>query len=171
MMNTPIAFITKATFGLLFSSCLAASIAQAQTAGQDTRATTSVSPKSTASQYHPGVAGSAKYYYQSVWGIDNLLVRKTASGNLIRFSYRVVDPVRASALGNKRATPYLIGQRSQAVLQVPEMDKVGRLRQAGKPEAGKEYWMVFSNKGNLVKTGDRVNVVIGSFHADGLIIE
>jgi hypothetical protein len=31
--------------------------------------------------------------------------------------------------------------------------------------------MVFSNKGNLVKPGDRVNVVIGTFHADGLMVE
>jgi hypothetical protein len=30
---------------------------------------------------------------------------------------------------------------------------------------------VFSNKGNLVKRGDRVNVMIGAFHADGLMVE
>jgi len=29
----------------------------------------------------------------------------------------------------------------------------------------------FSNKGNLVKAGDRVNVMIGTFHADGLLVE
>jgi hypothetical protein len=27
--------------------------------------------------------------------------------------------------------------------------------------------MVFSNKGNPIKAGDRVNVMIGSFHFDG----
>jgi hypothetical protein len=31
--------------------------------------------------------------------------------------------------------------------------------------------MVFSNKGDLVKRGDRVNVIIGSFHADGMMVE
>jgi hypothetical protein len=31
--------------------------------------------------------------------------------------------------------------------------------------------MVFSNKGNLVKPGDEISVVIGKFHADGLIVE
>jgi hypothetical protein len=31
--------------------------------------------------------------------------------------------------------------------------------------------MVFSNKGNLVKAGDRVNVLIGSFHIDGLVVQ
>jgi hypothetical protein len=31
--------------------------------------------------------------------------------------------------------------------------------------------MVFSNKGRLVKRGDRVNVVIGEFRADGLGVD
>jgi hypothetical protein len=113
----------------------------------------------------------AKEYYLSMWGVDNMLVHMTASGNLIRFSYRVNDPVRAKELGDKRATPYLYGQLSHAMLHIPVMDKVGQLRQSGTLEAGKEYWMVFSNKGNLVKVGDRVNVSIGAFHADGLIVE
>ena len=39
------------------------------------------------------------------------------------------------------------------------------------PEAGKSYWMAFSNKGRIVKRGDRVNVVIGQFHADGLAVD
>lgn len=125
-----------------------------------------------ASPYHPGsVTSSAKVYYQSVWGIDNMLLRQTASGNLIRFSYRVTDPTLARPLGDNRATPYLFGQRSHAVLEIPVMDKIGQLRQTGTAESGKEYWMVFSNKGNLVKTGDRVNVIIGVFHADGLMVE
>jgi hypothetical protein len=117
------------------------------------------------------VTKKAKDYYSAVWGVDNLHVEWTASGNLIRFSYRVSDPERANALNDKSATPYLIGQRSHAMLKIPVMDKIGQLRQSSKPEAGKHYWMVFSNKGNLVKAGDRVNVFIGSFHADGLFVE
>ena len=46
----------------------------------------SVSPFHTAS-----LPIRAKDYYESIWGVDNLLVRRTASGNLIRFSYRVTD--------------------------------------------------------------------------------
>jgi hypothetical protein len=117
------------------------------------------------------VTNKAKKLYASTWGVDRLKVSHTASGNLIRFSYRVSDPERAKVLGDKKATPYLLGQKSRAVLQIPVMDKVGQLRQTGAPIAGQEYWMVFSNKGNLIKPGDRVNVVIGSFHADGLMVE
>ena len=124
------------------------------------------------SPYHPvSVPDRARVYYQAVWGIDNLLVRQTASGNLIRFSYRVTNPAQAKALNSPQATPYLYGERSHAVLQIPVMDKVGQLRQTGKQEAGQGYWMVFSNKGNQVKSGDRVDVIIGAFHAVGLRVE
>jgi hypothetical protein len=113
----------------------------------------------------------ARGHYMSTWGVDKMTVNYTASGNLIRFSYRVSDPERAKTLGDKHNAAYLLGVRSHAVLQVPVMDKVGALRQAAPPEAGREYWMVFSNKGNLVRPGDRVNVMIGAFHADGLMVE
>jgi len=51
------------------------------------------------------------------------------------------------------------------------MEKIGPLRQSGAAKAGQEYWMTFSNKGDLIKPGDRVNVMIGQFHADGLMVE
>lgn len=128
-------------------------------------------PKKSSPYHAASVPGRARDHYWAVWGIDNMLVRRTASDNLIRFSYRVTDPVRAKALGDEHATPFLVDPRSHAVLQIPVMDKVGALRQSGALQAGKEYWMVFSNKGNFVKAGDRVNVIIGSFHVEGLIVE
>jgi hypothetical protein len=114
---------------------------------------------------------NAEKFYVAAWGVDKLKVSSTSSGNLLRFSYRVSDPARAGVLGDKKSTPYLLGLRSKALLRVPVMDKVGQLRQAAAPEVGKEYWMVFSNKGQLIKPGDRVNVMIGAFHADGLLVE
>ena len=57
-------------------------------------------------------------------------------------------------------------------LVVPSMEKVGQLRQAPHEiEAGKSYWMAFSNSGRIVKPGDRVDIVIGNFHARGLLVE
>ena len=88
---------------------------------------------------------------------------------IVGLAFRMYDPDKM--LGDKKFTPYMIGQRSRVVLQVPVMDKVGTLRQATTPQAGQEYWMVFSNKGNYVRPGDRVNVVIGAFHADGLLVD
>jgi hypothetical protein len=113
----------------------------------------------------------ARQYFQAAWGVDGLKVSRVASGNLIRFNYRVIDPAQAAPLGDRNATPVLYAPRSRAMLSVPVMEKIGPLRQAGTLKAGQEYWITFSNKGNLVRPGDRVNVVIGHFHADGLLVE
>jgi hypothetical protein len=93
------------------------------------------------------------------------------SGELIRFNYRVLDPGKAQPLNDKKSEPFLFDERVRAKLVVPSLEKVGQLRQSSTPEAGKVYWMAFSNKGGLVKRGDRVTVVIGNFHAEGLIVE
>lgn len=113
----------------------------------------------------------AQQYYAGVWGVDKLKASYTNSGNLIKFTYRVRQPKRAAALGDHENSPELIGIRSNAVLHIPTMEKIGQLRQMSAAEADKEYWMVFSNKGNLVRPGDEVSVVIGKFRADGLIVE
>ena len=151
----------------------AASLAQGDPAGSQSAAGAASAPAARkASPFRQQkLAEKARNYYVAAWGVDRMKVSYTSSGNLIRFSYRVADAERAKPLGDKKFTPYLIGQRSRAVLQVPVMDKVGMLRQATTPTPGQEYWMVFSNKGNLVKPGDRVNVMIGAFHADGLMVE
>ncbi len=113
----------------------------------------------------------ARKYYQRVWGIDILGVKPVSSGSLLRFSYRVLDAKRATALNDKRATPLLIDQSTGARLVVPTMEKVGQLRQSSAPENGREYWMLFSNKGSLVRPGSRVDVVIGTFRAVGLVVQ
>jgi hypothetical protein len=113
----------------------------------------------------------AQHYYAEVWGVDKLRANYTSSGNLIKFSYRVIQPQLAKSLGDHENTPELVGIRSNAVLHIPTMEKIGQLRQLSAAEADKEYWMVFSNRGNLVKPGDEVSVIIGKFRADGLIVE
>ncbi|SFT69022.1 hypothetical protein [Paraburkholderia aspalathi] len=150
------------------SVCLAAALVQGASAQQSPPA----APTLRHSPYLPvNMSQHAKNYYGMMKGIDNLSVRSTASGNLIRFSYRVTDPVAAHLLGEKSATAYLYGEASHALLEIPVMDKIGQLRQTGPLEAGQEYWMVFSNKGCPIKPGERVDVFIGSLHVDGLIVE
>ena len=110
-------------------------------------------------------------YFQGVWGIDSLTVRYTESGELIRFSWRVLDPAKAATLNDKAAEPILFDPQAGVQLVVPQMEKVGKLRQSSTPIEGKSYWMVFSNSGRRVRRGDRVMVQIGQFHADWLVVE
>lgn len=113
----------------------------------------------------------AEMYYESAWGVDELRLKSTESGGLIRFTYRVVDPSKATALSDKKAEPQLIDTQAGVKLVVPEMEKVGKLRQSSTPKAGMTYWMAFSNPTRVVKRGHRVDVVIGEFRANGLIVE
>lgn len=110
-------------------------------------------------------------YYEGVWGVDSLTVKYTESGEIIRFSYRVLEPEKAAALNDKKSEPSLIDPQAGVKLVIPELEKIGKLRQSSTPIAGKQYWMAFSNSGRRVRPGDRVDIVIGSFHANGLVVE
>jgi hypothetical protein len=124
------------------------------------------------SHYLPNrFAGRAGAYYKVVWGVDSLSVKWAESGELIRFSWRVLDPQKAQVLNDKKLEPSLIDQRAGVSLVVPTMEKVGQLRQSQPPEAGKSYWMAFSNKGRVIRRGDRVDVVIGPFRAENLVVD
>jgi hypothetical protein len=116
-------------------------------------------------------AGRAGAYYKMVWGVEGLSVKLTESGQIVRFSWRVLDPARAKPLSNKEAQPSLVDPQAGVSLVVPTLENIGMMRQASAPEEGKTYWMAFSNKGRIVKKGDRVNVVIGQFRADGLAVD
>lgn len=153
---------------VLAISCCFTTFAGGQTAA--TQPKTSQVPRHT--QFAPNrFPKRATLYYQTVWGINDLMVRSTESGELIRFSYHVLDPAKARQLNDKKLEPALIDLKARVKLVVPSLEKVGQLRQSSTPEAGKEYWMAFSNPRRNVKPGDHVNIVIGTFHAEGLVVE
>ena len=98
-------------------------------------------------------------------------MKYTESGEIVRFSYRVLDPEKAKPLSDKKLEPFLIDPQAGVRLVVPSMDKIGLLRQSSTPEAGKSYWMGFSNRGRMVRPGHRVDIVIGNFRAEGLAVD
>jgi hypothetical protein len=110
-------------------------------------------------------------YYGLVWGVEDLSVKAVESGEMIRFSYHILDPVKAKALNDKSLEPALIDPEKGVKLVVPSLEQVGMLRQTSTPEAGKSYWMAFSNSGRKVRPGDHIIIQIGRFQADGLIVE
>jgi len=128
-------------------------------------------PAPTATVASSVTSGRQATALRRLWGIDDIHVRSTASGSLIRFSYRVVDAGKAGMLNDKKTAPYLVDEKNSLALQVPTMEQVGQLRQVATPENGREYWMAFSNKGRTVKPGNRVSVIVGRLRIDGLVVE
>jgi hypothetical protein len=159
--------------GLVLAGVVLGLSAAAQTAVQARSTGTAGATKRTTAPTHfiPNLSRRAQMYYQGVWGIDDLRVKQAESGELLRFTWRVLNPVKATPLNDKKTKPVLIDPEAGVQLAVPTMEKVGQLRQSSKPEAGKSYWMAFSNSGRPAKRGDRVTVVIGQFRAEGLVVE
>ena len=154
--------------GSLFSSAAAGqTAAQAPSAPQPTR------PGGAPYRNQPvRIANREAALFDSVWGIEAPAVKAVESGLIIKFSYRVLDPQKAKVLSDKKFTPYLESPEKQLQLVVPTMEKVGQLRQAPHDiEAGESYWMAFSNPSRQIKPGDHVDIVIGTFHARGLVVE
>jgi hypothetical protein len=162
-------FVSKAMLlGGILVSGVAGPEASAQSAATPKKPAVAADP----TRYQPArFSKRAELHYGLIWGVDSLAVKWTESGEVIRFSYRVLDPVKAKLLNDKKAEPALIDPQAGVKLSVPALEKVGQLRQTGTPEAGTSYWMAFSNRGRVVKRGDHVSVVIGQFRADGLVVD
>jgi hypothetical protein len=159
---------------MLLAGVFASGLLVTQLGAQSQSAAPAGSPPvaGTAARYQPNrAARRAVAYYGLVWGVESLGVKSVESGEIIRFTYHVIDADKAKALNDKKSEPSLIDPEAGVKLVVPSLEKVGKLRQSSTPEAGKSYWMAFSNKGRLVKRGDHVNIVIGLFHADGLVVD
>lgn len=105
------------------------------------------------------------------WGVEVLGVRLASHDWMLNFRYRVLDPAKAKPLLDRKSTPYLVDVASGARLAVPAMENIGELRQVTGAEAGREYFLMFGNGNQIVRHGSRVDVVIGGFHAEGLVVE
>ena len=159
---------------MLIAGILAGGIAVSRLEAQSSSPPSAQAAKATqaTTRYHPSrFPKRAGEYYRLVWGVESLSVKAVESGELIRFTYRVVDADKAKLLNNKNINAFLNCPEHGIQLVIPSLEKVGKLRQVSAPEAGKSYWMAFSNVGRLVKRGDRVNVVIGQFRAEGLMVD
>jgi hypothetical protein len=160
---------------LLCGAALAQNTAPANLQGNSPAASSASKTASTSSaigRYRPErFAGRAGTYYRLVWGVDDLSVKSAEAGEMIRFTYTVLDPKKAKMLNDQKNEPSLVDEQAHVRLVVPQMDKVGKLRQSTDPEAGRSYWMLFSNKGGHVKRGDRVTVIVGKFRAAGLVVD
>ena len=113
---------------------------------------------------------TARDHYALTWGVDQLSVKLAESGQLVRFSYRVVDAGKAGRCTTWRRA-HNAGREGSRGAAGPGDGKGGKIAPVGAAGDGKTYWMVFSNKGNFVKAGHRVSVVIGQVRLDGLVVQ
>jgi hypothetical protein len=111
-----------------------------------------------------------KTYMKRKWGVEILFVRETAAGYMLEFRYRVLDPEKAAPLFVRKTKPVLIHARTGTRLSVPTPAKTGALRNSDVPLADHTYWMFFANPNKIVKSGDLVNLQIGEFAVEGIVV-
>jgi hypothetical protein len=126
-----------------------------------------ISPMEEAHNWHARTSD----YYKRTWGVDIAGVKRVASGFMLEFRYAIVDAKKAEALQVKSSRPYIIDEATDVRLSVPAMENVGELRQSASPEAGRTFFIIFGNPGQVVKHGGHVTVVIGNFRVDGLVVQ
>ena len=90
---------------------------------------------------------------------------------MLTFRYKVLDAEKAKVLLDAKSTAYLVDEVSGARMAVPAMENIGELRQSKDAVTGREYFIMFGNGSRIVQRGSKVDVVIGNFHADGIIVE
>jgi len=118
-----------------------------------------------------GAATQASRELARIWGIGSLSVKSVESGEIIRFTYRVLDPEKAKALRDTKNVPSLIDPGAGVKLPASLREKPGELGQKDAPEAGLVYTIAFSNLDGHVKPGHRVNVIVGQFRAESLLVQ
>lgn len=105
-------------------------------------------------------------------GITIERVHPSLAGQMLDFRYRVVDREKARASLNRQTRLYLVDQATGSRLEVPNMPKLGKLRQLPENiEGDRVYWMFFGNPGGLVKPGGMVMLVINDVRYEDIVVQ
>jgi hypothetical protein len=110
------------------------------------------------------------------WGIKFLRINLTAAGYLLEFKYKILDPQKARGMVQRKFSPnpYVIVEKSGAILKVPFSAKLGSLRSsvrtANQMQIGKNYFTLFANPSRHVNAGDQITIVVGDFMVEHVVV-
>ena len=108
-------------------------------------------------------------------GIKVSGLRLSSAGYMLDFRYRVIDPDKAASLMDYKIKPYMLVESTGARLDIPDTPKLGLLRQRPRNNSGAEkdrdYFIMFSNLGRRLKSGDMVSIVVGETKIEHLSIQ
>jgi len=105
-------------------------------------------------------------------GIKVERVTYAVGGMKLDLRYRVTDIEKAKKVFTNGTALSLIDQATGKMLEVPNMPKIGKLRQIpNQNEAWRVYWIMFDNPGALVRRGGKVTLVIGDIKIKDIIVE
>ena len=108
------------------------------------------------------------------WGVELLGIRQSGAGMFLDFRFKVLDAEKSLPLFDHRIKPYLVAEKSDIKLPIPQAAKVGSFRPTNRGKnikADKIYYMLFGNPDRHVKPGEKVSVIIGEFKVEHLTVQ
>lgn len=105
-------------------------------------------------------------------GIKVVRIGRAMNGTMLDLRYRITDLAKAEKILTRQARMELIDQQSGTVLTVPNMPKVGKLRQVPNKETqDRLFWVFFNNSDMRVKRGDKVTLKIDGLTIENIVVE
>lgn len=105
-------------------------------------------------------------------GIRVERITYAVGGMKLDMRYKVTDINKARQIFTKQTPLALVDQATGKILGVPNMPKVGKLRQVpNQNEAWRVYWIMFDNPGALVRRGGKVTLLIGDVKIKDITVE
>jgi len=109
------------------------------------------------------------------WEANGILVERvslSAGGVMVDMRYRITDFEKAQKVLTRSSSLALIDQKTGLILTVPNMSKVGKLRQLPKDnEPTRIYWMFFRNTNGVVKKGSKLTLTMSDVKIKDLVVE
>ena len=128
---------------------------------------TSAAPTAGSTPVTPGTVVEA-------YGVKLTGVHLAGSGYLIDVRYRVLDPVKAQPLLDRKLRPVLIDEATGNRFYVPAPPIVGALRQTARNKVihtDKTYFMLFANPDRRLQPGANVTLYVGDQKFANLRVE
>ena len=94
-----------------------------------------------------------------------------AAGYMLDMRYRIIDAELAGRTLQRDTGLMLVDQATGTKLEVPNMAKVGKLRQLPGKDGDRIYWMFFNNPGGLVKAGAKVTLKLGDLKIEDIVVQ
>lgn len=111
---------------------------------------------------------------QEAFGIAVEGLRLSAAGSMLDLRYRVIDPIKAAPMLDGKIQPALLDASHDARLGVPDTPVLGRIRQTSRNNkilTDRTYFIMFGNPGKVVRSGDRVSLLLGSVRVADLTVQ
>lgn len=109
------------------------------------------------------------------FGVELVGVRLSGADFLIDLRYRVKDVAKAQMLLERKIQPVLVNEATGDRFYVPQVPKVGSLRQsatAKQPaQLDKVYFMLFANPDRKLRAGEKVTLHAGDSMVKGLVVQ